>query len=147
MLYLWLKALHVAAVLVLLGGLAVLAVTVASVSKAGGMANVQAQGQAGLIDAVHRWDRRVTSPALGLVWVLGIMLAGMGGWFSAPWLMIKLVFVVLLSALHGMMSGMLRRAVKGGARPMPSFLQHFPAAIVVSAIAIALLVVIKPFAG
>lgn len=62
-------------------------------------------------------------------------------------LMIKLVFVVLLSALHGMMSGMLRRAVKGGARPMASFLQHFPAAIVVSAIAIALLVVIKPFAG
>ncbi|MGN6669598.1 MAG: CopD family protein [Trinickia sp.] len=143
MLYLWLKALHVAAVLVFLGGLAVLAVTAASLSKAAGMTPLPEQAR--LIRAVHRWDRLVTSPALGLVWVLGLVLAWKGGWFDAPWLMIKLCFVVFLSAIHGMMSGTIRRAANGNAKPMPGVLQHFPAAIVVSAVVIAVLAVVKPF--
>jgi len=32
---------------------------------------------------------------------LGITLAVMGGWYSAPWLWAKLVLVFMLSGLHG----------------------------------------------
>ena len=148
MLYLWLKALHVGAVLVFLGGLAAMALAVATLLKAGGTASSDKPEQAWFVEAVHRWDHRVTSPALGLVWILGPLLVWMGGWLSAPWFLIKLFFVVLLSALHGMLSGMLRRAVKGKgkARPIPRFVRHFPAMIVVSAVAVAVLAVVKPFA-
>jgi uncharacterized membrane protein len=146
MLYLWLKALHVAAVLALLAGLTPMALAVAILSKQGGAANGQGQEHAGFIVAARNWDRYVASPALWLVWGLGIALAWTGGWFSAPWLMIKLFFVLVVSALHGMMSAMLRRATTGSARAVPGFTRHFPAVIVVSAIAIAVLVVVKPFA-
>ncbi|WP_146014061.1 CopD family protein [Trinickia dabaoshanensis] len=146
MLYLWLKALHVGAVLVFLAGLAPMALTVAILSKPGTTVQAQALAHAELIDATRRWDRRVTSPALSFVWVLGLALGWMGGWFSAPWLMVKLFFVVVLSALHGMMSARLRRVATGRAATIPGFSRHFPAVIVVSAIAIGLLVILKPFA-
>ncbi|RKP47610.1 CopD family protein [Trinickia fusca] len=143
MLYLWLKALHVGAVLVLLGGLLVLALTVATFSKLGDIAHGQAR--TGLLDAVRRWDRCVTSPAMVLVWGLGIALALKGDWFRSPWLIIKLCFVIFLSALHGMLSGMLRRLGRENSRPAPRMLRLSPAAIVASTIAIAILVIVKPF--
>jgi len=144
MLYIWLKALHVGAVFVMLGGILILALATAFVSKPAADA-ATASERAALRDAILRWDRRVTSPALGLVWVLGIALGIMGGWFSSAWLILKLCFVVFLSALHGMLHGMLRRSGRDSSRPLPRMLHVFPAAIVVSAIAIAVLVVVKPF--
>ena len=144
MLYIWLKALHVGAVLVMLGGILVLALATAFVSKP--TADAATAGErAALRDAILRWDRRVTSPALGLVWVLGIALGIMGGWFGSAWLIVKVCFVVFLSALHGMLHGVLRRSGREPGRPLPRMLHVFPAAIVVSAIAIAVLVVVKPF--
>lgn len=142
MLYLWLKALHVGAVLILLGGVLVLALTVAALSNSAGGAHAQDRG--GLIEAVLRWDRRVTSPALGLVWALGIALAVMGGWFGSAWLIVKLCFVVFLSALHGVLSGSLRGLARGGSRSLPRFLRVAPLLIVASAVAIAVLVIVKP---
>lgn len=143
MLYIWLKALHVGAVLVFLGGISILALAAAITSK---QARTTAASEGGALrDAVLRWDRRVTSPALGLVWVLGIALAVMGGWFGSAWLIVKLCLVVFLSALHGMLSAMLRRSGRDNSRPPPRVLHVFPAAIVVSAIAISVLVVVKPF--
>jgi uncharacterized membrane protein len=147
MLYVWLKALHVGAVFVMLGGVLILALVTAFVSTSAPDAGAASE-RAALRDAILRWDRRVTSPALGLVWVLGIALGLMGGWFGSAWLIVKLCFVVFLSALHGMLHGILRRSKRGnqGDRGLPPrVLRVFPAAIVVSAIAIAVLVIVKPF--
>lgn len=143
MLYLWLKAVHVGAVLVFLGGLFVLTITAVAFARSHGSEQTQARGI--LLDAVLRWDRRVTSPALGLVWIIGIVLVWKGGWMSSPWLLVKLCFAVFLSAAHGITSATLRRMGQAGGRPAPAALHVFPAAIVVSAIAIAVLVVVKPF--
>jgi len=93
--------------------------------------------------AVRRWDLFVTSPALGAVWILGIILAISGNWFASGWLPVKLAFVVALSALHGMQSGSMRRLAQGAAAP--AFLRFSLYLVLVSVSAIVLLVSTKPF--
>ncbi|CCD87653.1 putative membrane protein UPF0093; signal peptide [Bradyrhizobium sp. ORS 285] len=138
MIYLWVKALHVAAVLCWSGGMLAAAVTIAVHA-----AKEDAAGR-GMIAAVSRWDRRVTTPAMLVVWGAGLALAMQGQWFGSLWLTIKLGLVAGLSALHGVLAGMLRRLVRSEA-PVPRWFSHVPPLIVGSAAAIAVLVVVKPF--
>jgi len=93
--------------------------------------------------AIRRWDMVVTVPALGAVWILGITLAIGGSWFASGWLPVKLVFVVALSALHGMQAGGMRRLAQGAA--VPGFLRFSPYVVLASVVAIVLLVSTKPF--
>ncbi len=88
------------------------------------------------------WDRRVTSPTLLAVWALGVALAAGGGWFGAGWFSAKLVLVVLLTGLHGVQAGALRRAAD---RAPGGRLAWTPAVCAVSVAASALLAVAKPF--
>lgn len=131
MVYLWLKALHVAAAMTWIGGMLAAAL-------------VAAQGRGAALDAVRRWDRRATSPAMGLAWVLGLVLVQQGGWFAAPWLSTKLLLVLLLSALHGYLSGTLRRIATGDGSAPPPVVRHLPLGILVGVLAIAVLVIVKP---
>jgi uncharacterized membrane protein len=93
---------------------------------------------------IRRWDRRVTLPAMLLTWALGIAMAMQGGWFSSPWLMIKLIIVSALSALHGVLSGTLRRLERDAAQPAAILLYAAPTTIL-GIVMIAILVVTKPF--
>ncbi len=140
--YLWLKALHVAAVLVWIGGLLVVAVAIAALSLSKEAAE---RPDRTAVFAVRRWDRHVTSPAMLLVWGAGLSLAMLGGWFRSPWLIIKLVFVLLLTALHGLLSGTLRKLGRSDEPPASFGLRHAPLLIVISVAAIVVLVVVKPF--
>ncbi len=63
-----------------------------------------------LADGMRRWNRAVTGPALVLAWVCGLWLALQAGWIHSGWLHAKLVAVLALSAMHGSLSGALRRA-------------------------------------
>ncbi len=141
MTYLWLKAFHIAAVTAWIGGMLVSAVTVAVFI--GGPAT--SNDRADWLRSIRRWDRTFTSPAMLLVWGLGLTLAYQGTWFREPWLTLKLALVLGLSALHGVLSGTLRRLSR--ARPdAPSRLLGFtPTAIVATVLLIAVLVVVKPF--
>jgi uncharacterized membrane protein len=138
--YLWLKALHVAAVLVWIGGLFAAAFIVTTASKE----SPGEPGRTALIEAIRRWDQRVTSPALLVVWGAGLTLVMQGAWFPAPWLIVKLGIVVLLSALHGVLSGTLRRRGHSDASSPPSWLQYAPLLIAGCVTAIVFLVVVKP---
>ena len=96
--YDWIKALHVVFVLLFAGGLVALLVA----SMALGKRDPAAEDQSSKLRAtVRKWDMWVSQPALGGVWVFGLWAAFSGGWFTEPWLQIKLVFVLILSALHG----------------------------------------------
>lgn len=142
MLYLFLKAFHLAAVLGWIGGMLALAVVLA-----GRPAHMAARpAEQPLLTALHRWDRRVTTPALGVVWLLGITLAVMGSWYGAPWLWAKFAIVCALSGLHGKQSASLRRWLAGQAEP-PAATRWAPAFTVVAITAVALLVILKPWAG
>jgi len=133
--YLWLKALHVIAVLIFIAGLFVQAIGVATGARGGGET----------IRLVSLWDQRVTLPALLTVWLAGALVAASGAWFSSHWLWAKLVIVVALSGLHGAQSGRLRRLRRGdGVKPS---VNPFAVSITIasSAAMIAALAVTKPF--
>jgi putative membrane protein len=140
--YLWLKALHIAAILIWIGGLLIAAVTIGALSLSKGAA--EATGRTAVLHVV-RWDQRVTLPAMLLVWGAGLTLAIQGEWFRSPWLIIKLVLVLALSALHGVLSGTLRKIGYSDGPSTPSSLRHAPLLIVISTVAIVVLVVVKPF--
>jgi protoporphyrinogen IX oxidase len=142
MIYLWLKALHVAAVLCWTGGLLTLAVIIAAhATKLAGVAS----DRTAAIKFLSRWDQRVTAPAMLVVWGAGLTLAMLGSWFPSPWLILKLCIVMLLSALHGILSGMLRRLGPPDAPSPPSWLRHVPFVIIAGVAVIAVLAVVKPF--
>ena len=132
--YPWIKALHVAAALAFVGGMLAVSIFLAAVTEG-------EPGAAAMARGVRRWDQAVTTPSMLLVWALGLMLATTGHWFADGWLQAKLVFVLVLSGLHGVQSGHLRRLAGGGVvRP----LRIAPFAIGI-AVVIALLAVAKPF--
>lgn len=138
--YVWLKALHVAAMLVFVGALFAQSVALAAAAR-GGVADAAG---AGLLAGVRRWDRLVTVPALLLVWDPGAAAAAWGGWFGEGWLFTKLVLVVLLSGLHGVQAGAVRRLTTRAA-PTPGWLVRAPAAVALAVALIAVLAVVKPF--
>src|SRR5690606_30839939 len=57
----------------------------------------------------QRLLRGIINPAMTLSWVFGLWLAWKGGWFSAGWLHAKLAAVILMSAVHGYLSGAVRK--------------------------------------
>lgn len=143
MIYLCLKALHVAAVAVWVGGMLVNAVTIAAF--AGREPGGDPSNRSDLLQAVRRWDRNFTSPAMLLVWGLGLTLAYQGAWFREPWLMLKLALVFGLAALHGVLSGSLRLVAQANAGAPSRLLRRAPHAIVLTVLVVAILVVVKPF--
>ncbi len=135
-LYPYLVAAHVTAVVFLVGGL------LAHDRMMSAATRLPREQQAGTLALLLRLDRDVTTPALLLTWALGLALAVWGGWFPAPWLLVKLAFVVALSGLHGVQSGRLRRIVQDGASA--AGIPGAGAGIVVAMLAIAALAVAKP---
>lgn len=139
-LYPWLKAAHVAAAFAFVGGLLAGAIALAAVHSE----RFPASASVAFIQVVRAWDRRVTTPAILLVWVLGLSLALQGHWFHSTWLLAKLAVVLALSAWHGVQSGTLRR-LAGGAPARPARAGRLvPLAILIAALAIVLLAVLKP---
>ncbi|ARP96763.1 CopD family protein [Bordetella genomosp. 13] len=130
-LYPWLKALHLAAALVFASGVLAMA----------GFLRMMPAVPGDMAVAVIGWDRWVTIPAMLLVWALGLGLASGGGWIGDGWLYAKLGLVLLLSAIHGVQSGQLRRSARG----LPT--QRWPAMPIIAAslAGIAILAVVKPF--
>ena len=106
---------------------------------------LERSSEARLLQAVRRWDQRVTSPALGLAWILGIALVYFGQWHAAGWLIVKLAFVLMLSALHGMQSAHLRRLADAPELATSALLKNSGLLTLVAVVAIAVMVVLKPF--
>jgi putative membrane protein len=129
--YAWIKALHVAAVIAFASSTLAQALFVVA-AKSGVSVDT--------VTKFHGAERRLTIPALFVTLATGATIATWGRWFAAPWLMAKLVLVVLLLALHGYQSGLLRRMASGRSAE-PRSTQY----IVVGAVTIiAILAVAKP---
>jgi uncharacterized membrane protein len=136
-LYPFLKAAHVTSVVFVVGGL------LAHNRVVDAVARQPKTQQAVTLAVLLEVDRRVTTPALLLTWIFGVSLAVWARWFQSPWLSVKLLFVVALSALHGVQSGRLRRFVRD-ASPATG-IPGAGTAIVIAMLAIAVLAVVKPF--
>jgi uncharacterized membrane protein len=137
--YLWLKGLHVASALLFVGGLISETTFLAALPAAEALTPDQRR----TVSVVRSWDQRLTTPAMLLVWGLGLTLAQSQGLFSAHWLQAKLPFVLALSALHGVQSATLRRLAGGTGRTRK---QTVPTLVImISVLSIAVLAVVKPF--
>jgi uncharacterized membrane protein len=139
-LYPWLKALHVAAAITFVGGVLAALVTLRPLLGDG----TSSLEESGTVRSLRAWHREVTTPAMLIVWALGIVLALQGGWFTSLWLQAKLALVMVLSAIHGVQSGALRRLAGGSALRMQGLWFSGRLTIVLVA-GIAILVIIKPF--
>ncbi|WP_336816789.1 CopD family protein [Burkholderia gladioli] len=130
MIYLLIKALHVASVMTFVAGTLILSMCISIDNLV-------------VLRAMRRWNSSVTTPALTLVWITGPSIAVMGHWFGAVWLSVKLVLVVGLSILHGVLSGSLQRAQHQGRLCHSSMFRFAAPAILALALVIVGLAVMK----
>ncbi len=141
-LYVLVVLLHVSADIVFAASLLMLALVATALSREPPQ---QLAAQRRLVRGVRRWNRFVAGPSLVLLWILGLWLAHRAGWFAAAWLHVKLALVLLVSGLHGWLSGTLRRLEK--TPPVaPSRIVWITIPLSLAAFAaIAWLVLVKPF--
>jgi protoporphyrinogen IX oxidase len=142
--YLWLKAFHISAVIIWIGGVLEIGAVAAALVKA--PVRLEEECWSDFVSEALWWDRRVTLPAMIVSWSLGLALASIGGWLPDRWLLVKVVFVVLISALHGSLSGLLRQFRYRGILVEWHALRYVPAVMIGIVVAIVSLVIIKPFA-
>lgn len=141
---LWLKAIHIAAVITWIGGMLLNALIIAILMTERTSSTEGAKGRQP-VDLARRLDRTMTAPAMLLAWVLGMTLAIDGGWLSSPWLLTKLAIVIALSGLHGLQAGTLRRLQATPDHTPRALLRWMAPFILMCVTAIAILVAVKPF--
>ena len=96
--YLWLKALHIIAVIAWMAGMLYLPrlFVYHATAKAG----------SALSETFKVVERRLLTfimlPAMIVTWIVGIVLLLQGQWLSASWLHVKLLAVVAMTILHGL---------------------------------------------
>ncbi|MGI3900082.1 MAG: CopD family protein [Janthinobacterium lividum] len=93
----------------------------------------------------RRLLRGILTPALVAVWITGPWLAYEEGAFSEHWLHGKLLLVVLLSGVHGILAGNVRRFAGDANTKSPTYFRVVNEIPTVLLIGIVFLVVVKPF--
>lgn len=139
--YLWIKALHVVAVIFWMAGLFMLPRFLIYHMES----PVGSPEDAAWIDREARLKRIILTPGLIAVWVLGATLAVSYGLAGQGWLHAKILLVVLLSGYHGWASATaskFSRGIRPYANKTLRLLNEVPA---LATIAIVVLVVVKPF--
>ena len=139
--YLWVKALHVIAVIFWMAGLFMLPrFLVYHMESPVGSAE-----DAAWIERERRLKRIILTPALIAVWLLGVTLAVSYGLSGQGWLHAKIFLVLLLSGYHGWASATASKFARGE-RPYANrtlrLLNEVPA---LATIVIVVLVIVKPF--
>jgi putative membrane protein len=136
------RLLHVSADIVFIAGLLAGALVLAALSFQAAPDLVKERR---LIDAMRRFNRIVTGPALVIAWICGTWLALQAGWFASHWLQFKLVLVLALSAVHGNLSAGLRRACATVPAVPPRAWRATPAIALVATAIVVWLALMKPF--
>jgi putative membrane protein len=144
MTYLWIKALHVLAIISWMVGM--LYLPRLFVYHVG----VPAGSPQALTFATmeKRLQRFIMLPAMLVTWITGLTLAIQGDWFRTPghgWLHGKLLLVVLLSGLHGYLAAERKRLAVGKSTRDAKFFRIINEVPTVLLIGIVILVVVKPF--
>ena len=93
----------------------------------------------------RRLLRLIINPAMIVTWLLGLCLAWQGHWFAAGWLHTKLVLVLLMSAVHGILSKYVREFGADRRRKSQKYFRILNEIPTVLLILIVVLAVVKPF--
>jgi len=140
-LFLWLKTLHILAVIAWMA--AMLYLPRLMVYHAEAPAGSAASETFKVME--RRLLRGIATPSMIATWVFGLWLAWEGGFFASGWLHAKLTLVIVLSAIHGFLAGSVHRFAEDRNTRTPRFwriLNEVPAVLLVLIVG---LVVFKPF--
>lgn len=141
MAYLWLKAGHVLFVIFWMAGLFMLPrYFVYHQESAPGSPE-----EALWVEREARLLRIILWPALVVVWVLGLALAGQIGAFAQGWFHVKLTAVLVLSAYHVWLAGYAKALARGERRLTGRRLRLLNEVPGLMAAIIVVMVVVKPF--
>ena len=139
--YLWLKAVHVLAIISWMVGLLYLPRLFVYHVEAG-----SGSAQAATFQVMERrLMKGIMLPAIVVVWVTGIWLMIQGGWVKAGWLHWKILLVLALSGLHGYLSVERKKLAAGTSRRSSRdwrILNEVPTLLLIGII---VLVIVKPF--
>ncbi len=141
MMYDWLKAFHVIAVIAWMAGMLYLPRLFVYHCEAP-KGSIQSET---FKIMERRLLKAIINPAMIATWVLGLVLAWQGGWWKAGWLHGKLVLVLILSGLHGVYVRRLKEfAADRNTRPARYYriLNEVPTLLMIG---IVILVIVKPF--
>jgi putative membrane protein len=139
--YIYLKALHIIAVIAWMAGMLYLPRLF--------VYHASAKPASELSETFKVMERRllkyIMTPAMIVTWLIGIVLVLKGQWFTAAWFHIKLALVLVMTVLHGLFTQWVNDfAFNRNARP-PKFYRIVNEIPTVLLILIVLLAVAKPF--
>jgi protoporphyrinogen IX oxidase len=139
--YLWIKALHVIAVIAWMAGMLYLPrlfVYHAETPVGSAQSETFKVMEARLLNII-------ASPAMIVTWILGLWLAWQSGFWAAPWLHAKFTLVLAMSGLHGYLSAA-TRAFREDRNTKPArhwrIINEVPTVLMIG---IVILVIVKPF--
>jgi putative membrane protein len=139
--YEWLKAFHIIAVIAWMAGMLYLPRLF--------VYHCDAEPGSKQSETFKLMERRllkaIINPAMVTTWVLGLWLAWQGAWWKAPWLHLKLLLVLGLSAAHGFFAKWVKDFAADQNRLSPGFYRIINEVPTVLMIGIVLLAVLKPF--
>lgn len=141
MLYLWLKAFHVVAVIAWMAGMLYLPRLFVYHCDAP-VGSVQSETFKVM---ERRLLKAIINPAMIVTWVLGLYLVWDGDWHRSGWFHAKLLLVLVLSGLHGVYVRRLKEfAADRNTRPARYYriLNEVPTVLLIG---IVILVIVKPF--
>ena len=139
--YLWVKAVHVIAIIAWMAGLLYLP-RLFIYHCASEPGSVQSET---FKTMEQRLLRIIMNPAMIIAWVLGLWLAWQGGWFSSPWFHLKLVCLIALSGVHGYFAAAVRNFATDDNTKTERHWRIMNEAPTILMIAIVIFVIVKPF--
>ena len=138
--YLWIKVVHILAVISWMAGMLYLPrLLVYHADAAGGSTEAKT-----LAVMERRLMRAIMLPALLAVWASGITLAIWGGFLPEGWFQAKFALVIAMSALHGYFAIVRRALADGTNQHSARFFRVLNEVPTVLMVAIVILVVVKP---
>jgi len=139
--YEWVKAFHIMAVIAWMAGMLYLPRLFVYHAEA----EVGSKQSETFKVMERRLLRGIINPAMVVVWVLGLWMAWEAPWYDELWLQLKVLCVILMSALHGFLARWMKDFAADRNTHSARFyriINEVPAVLIVI---IVLLVVLKPF--
>jgi putative membrane protein len=93
----------------------------------------------------RRLLKAIINPAMIAAWLLGAWLAWSGGWLAAPWFYAKFALVLALSGVHGYLAVLVKQFAADQNRHNQKYYRIINEIPTVLMIFIVLLAVVKPF--
>jgi protoporphyrinogen IX oxidase len=139
--YLWLKALHIIAVIAWMAGMLYLPRLF--------VYHAMAKPKSEVSETLKTMERRlfnfIMMPAMLITWIVGIFLLLEGKWLGAGWFHAKFVAVLAMTVLHGLFARWVNESQADRNKHSAKFyriINEIPTALL---IVIVILVVVKPF--